>query len=81
MPRLARRCRRYSSDLTDAQWEAIAPLLDTQRRRRHDLRTILDAVFYLTKTGCPWRMLPEPFPPWQTVYYYFRCLLLLPLLA
>ncbi|HLT45681.1 MAG TPA: IS5 family transposase [Rubricoccaceae bacterium] len=69
MPRPAR--RRFSSDLTDAQWEAIAPLLDTQRRRKHDLRTILDAVFYLTKTGCQWRMLPEPFPPWTTVYYYF----------
>ena len=70
MPRPAR--RRFSSDLTDAQWEAIAPLLDTQRRRKHDLRLILDAVFYLTKTGCQWRMLPEPFPPWQSVYYHFR---------
>ena len=70
MPRPAR--RRLSSDLTDAQWEAIAPLLDTQRRRKHDLRLILDAVFYITKTGAQWRMLPDPFPPWQSVYYYFR---------
>lgn len=70
MPRTAR--RRFSSDLTDAQWEAIAPLLDTQRRRRHDLRLVLDSVFYLTKTGCQWRMLPEAFPPWQSVYYHFR---------
>jgi putative transposase len=70
MPRPAR--RRFSSDLTDAQWRAIAPLLDTQRRRKHELRLILDALFYLTKTGCQWRMLPDPFPPWQSVYYYFE---------
>ena len=70
MPRPVR--RRYSSDLTDAQWEAIAPLFDTQRRRKHDLRLVLDALFYLTRSGCQWRMLPDPFPPWQTVYYYFQ---------
>lgn len=70
MPRPAR--RRFSSDLTDAQWEAIAPLLDTRRRRKHDLRLVLDALFYLTKSGCQWRMLPDPFPPWQSVYYYFE---------
>lgn len=70
MPRPAR--RRFSSDLTDAQWEAIAPLFDTQRRRKHDLRLVLDAIFYLTRSGCQWRMLPDPFPPWTSVYYYFE---------
>lgn len=69
------RSRRYASDLTDAQWEAIQPLLNWQRRRKHSLRSILNAMFYLSKTGCQWRMLPRGeggFPPWQTVYYYFR---------
>ena len=70
MPRPVR--RRFSSDLTDTQWQAIAPLFDTQRRRKHELRLVLDALFYLTKTGCQWRMLPDPFPPWQSVYYYFE---------
>ena len=66
------RSRRYASDLTDAQWEAIKPALDWQRRRKHSLRRVLDALFYLNKTGCQWRWLPHGFPPWQTVYYYFR---------
>jgi len=66
------RSRRYASDLTDAQWKAIKPMLDWQRRRQHSLRSILDALFYLNKTGCQWRWLPHGFPPWQTVYYYFR---------
>ncbi len=65
--------QRYDSDLTDAQWERIKLLLDWQRRRRYDLRRdILDALFYLAKTGCQWRMLPREFAPWTTVYYYFR---------
>lgn len=66
------RVQRYRSDLTDAQWEAIKPLFDYQRRRKHELRSVLDAIFYLVKTGCQWRALPEPFPPWQSVYYHFR---------
>ena len=63
----------YDSDLTDSQWERIKPHLDWQRKRRYDLRRdILDALFYLARTGCQWRMLPHGFAPWQTVYYYFR---------
>jgi putative transposase len=42
------------------------------RPRLHSLREILDAIFYLLKSGCPWRLLPHDFPPWQTVYHYFR---------
>lgn len=69
------RSRRYASDLTDAQWEAIKPMLDWQRRRKHSLRSVLNALFYLNKTGCQWRWLPRGgggFPPWQSVYYHFR---------
>ena len=65
--------QRYDSDLTDSQWEAIKPYLDWQRKRKYDLRRdILDALFYLARTGCQWRMLPREFAPWQAVYYYFR---------
>ena len=67
------RKKRYSSDLTDSQWETIKPYFTTERRRRHDLRRdILDAILLSPKTGCQWRMLPGEFAPWQTVYYYFR---------
>jgi putative transposase len=66
----------YPSDLTDAQWTCLQRHLppDVPRRRwpRHSLRSILDAIFYLLRTGCPWRFLPADFPPWQTVYYHFR---------
>ncbi len=40
--------------------------------RKHPLRGIMDAILYIIKTGCQWRMLPKDFAPWQTVYYYFR---------
>lgn len=65
----------YSSDLTDAQWTCLRrhlPLATALRQRRHSLRRIFDAIFYLLHTGCPWRFLPADFPPWQAVYYYFR---------
>lgn len=65
----------YPSDLTDAQWACLRrhlPLATALRRRRHSLRRVFDAIFYLLHTGCPWRFLPADFPPWQAVYYYFR---------
>jgi putative transposase len=62
----------YSSDLTDAQWKAIEPLFRDQCFRKHDARSVLNALFYINKSGCQWRLLPEGFPPWQTVYYHFR---------
>jgi len=66
------RQKRYDSDLTDSQWDAIK-FYFPDRRRRHNLRQdILDAILYLLKTGCQWRMLPGEFAPWQTVYYYLR---------
>ncbi len=65
--------QRYSTDLTDAQWQRIQPLVAWQRRRQYDRRRdVLDALFYLARSGCQWRMLPRDFAPWTTVYYYFR---------
>ncbi len=63
---------RYCSDLTDAQWKTIELRFQGQTFRKHHPRNILNALFYLNKTGCQWRMLPEGFPPWQSVYYHFR---------
>ncbi len=66
----------YPSDLTDAQWQNIEPLvpaiLPGGHPGRHGRRQILDAIFYVLRSGCSWRMLPHDFPPWQTVYHYFR---------
>src|ERR671913_1076640 len=68
--------RAYPTDLADTEWEYIEALLPVPenegRPRLHSLREILDAIFYLLKSGCPWRLLPHDFPPWQTVYHYFR---------
>lgn len=64
--------RRYSSDLTDAQWKLIQPFFEGQTFREHTARELVNAIFYHNKAGCQWRMLPKGFPPWQTVYYHFR---------
>lgn len=66
----------YPSDLTDAEWECAQRYLPPEphhgRPRTHPLRRILDAIFYVLRTGCPWRYLHSNFPAWQTVYYHFR---------
>ena len=62
----------YSSNLTDNQYETILGIIGDKRKRRRSLKEIFDAIFYLLKTGCQWRELPGDFPPWQSVYYYFR---------
>ena len=63
----------YPTNLTEKQWKVIEKIVDTQgRKRKHNLREILNAIFYLLKTGCQWRMLPDNFAPWNTVYYYYR---------
>ena len=66
----------YPSDLTDAEWECVRrslpPLPQRGRPRIHSPRRILDAIFYVVRTGCAWRYLPSDFPPWQTVFYHFR---------
>jgi putative transposase len=65
----------YQTDLTDPQWAVIEPLLPKAkpggRPRTTDLRRVADAILYLVKTGCHWRLLPSDFPPWRTVYEYF----------
>ncbi len=67
--------RRYPSDLTDAQWEKVRRLIPRSPPigddRRTSMRQVVNAVFYISRGGCSWRMLPKDFPPWQTVYGYF----------
>ena len=68
--------RRYPTDLSDAEWKClehhVPPPNKRGRPRAHAAREILDAVFYVLKSGCQWRMLPRDFPPWKTVFHYFR---------
>ncbi|WP_184717996.1 IS5 family transposase [Streptosporangium saharense] len=75
--------RRYPSDLSDARWQLIEPTptawrtehlacaLDIGRPPEHDLRTIMNAILYVDRTGIPWRYLPHDYPPWATTYWYF----------
>jgi transposase len=71
----ARKSARYSSDLTDREWESIAPHMPLPRRlgrpRKADLREVMNAILYVASTGCQWRMLPKDFPPCSTVQRYF----------
>jgi transposase len=68
--------RRYDSDLTDEQWRLIEPLLPPRatagRREKHPRREIVNAILYVVRTGCAWRLLPREYPPWQTVFWYFK---------
>src|SRR3712207_9151097 len=65
----------YPADPSDEEWSILAPLLVPARRagrpRVFEPRRIADAVFYLLRTGCPWRALPHEFPPWSTVDYHY----------
>jgi len=71
----ARRTARYASDLTDPEWDLIAPFMPEKRAlgrpRTTDLREVLNAILYIAATGCPWRYLPKDFPPVSTVQRYF----------
>lgn len=60
-------------ELTDSQWDAISPFLDLQRKRAVNLREVMNALLYLVRTGCQWRNLPDSFPKWRAVNYYFEC--------
>ena len=65
----------YPSILTDQQWSMISSYFSYGKygnRAKHDKRLLVDAILYATKTGCGWRQLPTNFPPWQTVYSFFR---------
>ena len=62
----------YPTDLTDFQWEAIAPFFQGMRNRQWPKRELMNAILYKIDNGCKWRNLPHDFPPWQTVYSFFR---------
>jgi putative transposase len=66
----------YSTDLSDEEWTYIEPHLPVPgapgRPRLHSLREIIDAIFYIVRSGCAWRLLPHDFPPWKTIHHYFR---------
>jgi putative transposase len=68
--------KRYASDLTDREFELIAPLVAQKagsgKKRTVDIREVLNAIFYRIRTGCQWRLLPSDFPPWNHVWYYYR---------
>ncbi|PPK66246.1 transposase [Actinokineospora auranticolor] len=75
---LVAREQRYPSDLSDAEWVVVEPLLPAPsahprggRPEKHPRREIVDAILYVVRTGCAWRQLPADFPPWETVYWYF----------
>ena len=71
---------RYPTDLTDEEWNQIKPLVPAPKSGKGkrgrpiqlERRALLDAIFYVVRSGCPWRLLPRDFGPWQTVYGYFR---------
>ena len=70
------RQRAYPSDVTNAEWKILEPLIppakEGGRPRTTDMREVLGAIFYVDRTGCQWRALPHDFPPWSTVWSYFR---------
>ncbi|MEJ7928339.1 IS5 family transposase, partial [Sphingobium sp. AN641] len=74
--KIERKTKRYPSDLTDEEWGRIAPLMPRPGRRGRprevDLREVINAVRYLVRSGCGWRMLPIHFGAWQTAYGWFR---------
>lgn len=62
----------YPSDLTDAQWEKIKPHFAAMRNRKWNKRELVNAVLYIEKAGCQWRLLPHDFPPFPTVWSFYR---------
>lgn len=77
LPQIANPTRKaYPSDLSDAEWEIIEPLLPAAKGFGHprtvNLREILNAIFYVHRSGCQWEMLPHDLPPHPTVYKYFQ---------
>ncbi len=61
----------YPTNVSNSQWQIISKSLNVERNRKYNLREIVNAILYLVKTGCQWRMLPGDFPKWTIVYYYF----------
>jgi transposase len=79
MAKIKQQLKRYPTDLSDDEWRLIEPLMPPASRRgrprRTSLREVVNALRYLVRTGCGWEMLPHDFPPWQTVYWWFRALM------
>jgi putative transposase len=75
MPASPSTTRRYSTDLTDEQWEMVRPLVERKglmgTPSTVDRRAIVNALLHRNRTGCQWRLLPTNFPNWNTVRYYF----------
>jgi transposase len=69
-------CRAYPTDLTDAQWAILEPLVPPPqpggRSPAHARRELINAMLYVLRGGIAWRAMPHDLPPWQTVYHYFR---------
>jgi putative transposase len=65
----------YPTDLTDEQWAVLAPLIPPPkpggRPRTLDMRRVMNAILYIDRAGCQWRMLPREYPNWKSVYWYF----------
>ncbi len=68
--------KKYPSDLSDAKWNELTPLLPRAkpggRPRTVELREVMNGILYVLRSGCPWRMVPHDLPPWETLYKYFR---------
>lgn len=66
----------YPSDLSDREWDLIRKMIPPAkpggRKREVDMRLLLNGIFYLMRTGCAWRYMPREYPPWQTIYHYYR---------
>ena len=76
MAKIEKKTKRYPTDLTDEEWDRIVPFLPKPAKKGRkpsvDMREVLNAIRYIARAGCGWRMLPKDFPPWQTVYWWFR---------
>jgi putative transposase len=68
--------KKYPSDMSDKEWEIIKDEFPRRKKtggpRRYEIREVVNAVFYTSRGGCSWPMLPNDFPPWKSVYGYFR---------
>lgn len=68
----------YPTDISDVEWDLIKPMIPASgkgkrgKKREVDMREVVNAIFYILRAGCSWRMMPHDLPPWQTVYSYFR---------
>ena len=68
----------YPTDISDTEWDLIKSMIPAERKRKRgkkrevDMREVVNAIFYILRAGCSWRMMPNDLPAWQTVYSYFH---------